>query len=296
MLVSLALSEGEVKEILRKQYCKYHSDWLYDVNKIIKNINLEGETIVAELIDGTRLLGMKDVSVLSSPLLKYGDLRKLNKIYEFAASYSSFLYMLYEQYVDFTYEKYYRLKEGDVIVDAGVNVGVFAIKAVQKVTSTGKVIDIEPEINNVKILRKNVQLNNLNNIIIVPKGIWDNKKCLTLNLPEKIVGHSFIKGSFYSTDKRCEYQSVQVDTLDNIIAGLGIIKVDFVKMDIEGNEIEALKGMSQILNGNVNLAIAAYHEISGKPTYKIVISELQREWGYRVKMAGEWATIYANRS
>jgi 3-dehydroquinate dehydratase len=75
---------------------------------------------------------------------------------------------------------------------------------------------------------------------------------------------------------------VDVDTIDNILKELKISKIDFLKMDIEGAEIEALKGAKETLkNKNIKLVIAAYHEIDRRPTYKTIISNLEK-MGFRI--------------
>ena len=50
-----------------------------------------------------------------------------------------------------------------------------------------------------------------------------------------------------------------------------------MKMDIEGAEIEACQGMHETLrNNNAGLAIAAYHEVNGEQTYKVIVPWLER--------------------
>ena len=72
---------------------------------------------------------------------------------------------------------------------------------------------------------------------------------------------------------------VEADTLDNIVKEQQINEVNFIKMDVEGAAIEALKGMEDTLrNNDVKLAIAAYHK-EEPPTYK-AISSFLREHGF----------------
>lgn len=70
---------------------------------------------------------------------------------------------------------------------------------------------------------------------------------------------------------------IKVDTMDNILKDLKIDKVDFITMDIEGAEIEALEGAKETLrNNDVKLAIASYHKIDGQPTYKTIIPMMEK--------------------
>jgi hypothetical protein len=81
------------------------------------------------------------------------------------------------------------------------------------------------------------------------------------------------------------FVEVEVDTLDNILKELEISKVDFIKMDIEGAEIEALKGMDGVLKGRTELAIAAYHIVNGRETFKIIIPWLEKR-GFVTRKVG----------
>ena len=65
--------------------------------------------------------------------------------------------------------------------------------------------------------------------------------------------------------------------MDNILRELGIVNVDFITIEINGAEIEALEGMRETLNQDVNLAIAAPYNRFGQSSYKIVDSMLQNK-------------------
>ena len=168
-----------------------------------------------------------------------------------------------------SYERYYKLKAGDVVVDAGAGpCGVFTVFAAKGVGERGLVIAIEPERNNLENLKENIKINNLENVIVVSKGLWDKKVKKKLGLKEYSLVWDSKKGAV----------EIEVDVLDNILVDLGISKVNFIKMDIEGAEIQALNGMERTLkNNDVNLAIAAYHVVDGTPTYEIIVPKLEKE-------------------
>jgi len=61
-------------------------------------------------------------------------------------------------------------------------------------------------------------------------------------------------------ENMAEGRTVRVETLDSICDKLGIAKVDFIKMDIEGAEIQAVEGaMSLLTKHHPKLAITTYH-------------------------------------
>jgi len=157
----------------------------------------------------------------------------------------------------------YKINEGDVIVDAGAFVGAFAIYAAKIVGERGKVIAFEPDKDNYTMLLRNIYLNRLNNIIPINKGLWSESTTL------KFRSSNGENSSLFFTDNQsCNLTEVDVVSLDDELRALNIGKLDFIKMDIEGAEIEAIRGAKEILGKNeVNLAIASYHIIDGEPTH-----------------------------
>jgi hypothetical protein len=73
-------------------------------------------------------------------------------------------------FVKEVYERFYRLREGDVVIDVGAHVGMFTIKAAMSVGEKGKVVAVEPVEENLRLLRKNVELHELNNVVIIGKA------------------------------------------------------------------------------------------------------------------------------
>lgn len=176
--------------------------------------------------------------------IKWGDLR----------------YMYNEIFFKNKYNKFYKLKEGDIVIDCGANVGYYSCKAATEVGSTGLVIAIEPDKTLFEILLKNISINNLDNVISINKGIWDKKDRLVLYTSNKHPGDSsFTVSPFNDNNQPFE---VEVDTLENILKILKIKKVDFLKMDIEGAETMAIRGSNNLLKSNdkMKFAIAAYHK------------------------------------
>lgn len=171
------------------------------------------------------------------------------------------------------YELYYHLKPGDVVVDAGAYPGDYAVFAARKVGKTGKVICFEPDPKNRKILRKNLEAEGLNNFIIVPKGLWNRETVLKLKESDGL--HSAL-----SSEGLVE---IPVTALDRELKKLGIGKVDVIKMDIEGAEIEAIEGCTQTLKKNdVYVAIASYHIVNGQTTSHF-LEDFLSKLGYKAK-------------
>jgi FkbM family methyltransferase len=179
------------------------------------------------------------------------------------------------------YLEHYRIKKNDFVVDGGAYVGAFSIYAAKIVGDGGKVIAFEPDAKNYKLLLKNIKLNKSKNIIPINKGLWRNSTTLrfrsssgeasSLIFDENQNGHINQDGNIID---------VEVTSLDDELELLNIKKVDFIKMDIEGAEVEAVKGAKRLLKNNyVNLAIASYHIVDGKQTY-LELTEVLTGLGY----------------
>ena len=145
-----------------------------------------------------------------------------------------------------------------VFVDVGANCGIYSIPLAKKLKKKGKVIAIEVEKENIKNLKKNVKLNKLKNIHVVGKGCFSKKGEKWLNLADHGTGgHSFFKSE--ETQQQGKKQLVKIDTLDNILKDLKIDKVDLIKLDIEGAELETLKGARQTLINSKPKLLYEFH-------------------------------------
>ncbi len=172
------------------------------------------------------------------------------------------------------YDGGHQFKRGDIVVDAGARIGTFTAKISSAVGNEGRVIAIEPEPHNFACLQKNIKANRLKNVVAIQKMLWSRTDHPSLYLSGNAAAHSAYFDEFYGSTG--ESIRVEAESLDNILTELRIESVDFVKMDIEGSEIEALDGMNKTLESVVQLAIAAYHPVKGRLTHPIIIPRLEQ--------------------
>jgi FkbM family methyltransferase len=255
--------------------------------------------LFVELKDGAKIYGRVDDFPFSP--LKYIDSRKLKNIRGFEQS-GSLLILLCTEYMGNMYDLkgFTELKNGDTVVDMGAYIGIFTIKAAKAVGHEGKVISIEPSTDSRYFLKKNAEASELTNVTIIHKGSWSQKDILKFHLSRLNLAHSFCAsleiGFGYGSPSQSEIMEIEVDTLDNMLEESGVKRVDFIKMNIEGAEIETLKGMEKTLSNNdCKLAIAT-HIVDGKETYKTVVSYL-REKGFIFVVKGDKHTpmVYARK-
>jgi len=143
-------------------------------------------------------------------------------------------------------------KEG-VFVDIGANIGKYTIKIGRRSGTKGKVVSIEPEPGSFAILTKNIELNELKNVVPINVACWNEEGELDLSLASPFFhisgGHS-VKKKVSS-----RFVKVKAQKLDFILNNLGIEEVNFIKVDVEGAEVEVLEGAQQIISKSPSLKI-----------------------------------------
>lgn len=140
------------------------------------------------------------------------------------------------------------VKKGDIVLDIGANIGFYTLILAKLVGKKGKVYAFEADKNNFKILKKNVEINGYKNIILINKAIWNKKGSIKFYVNKKnTAGNSTYRG------KNLEHDEIESIKLDDYFKKNK--KVNFIKMDIEGSEGRAIKGMSNLLKENKNIKI-----------------------------------------
>ncbi len=132
------------------------------------------------------------------------------------------------------------LKNGDVFVDVGANVGYDSLLASAIVGRAGSVISIEASPRIFEILSNNVRLNGLDNVRLVNMAVSDREGTIDLfGGPAHNRGRSTLLPSRgLSVEAR-----VQSAPLDKILTGDELARVRLIKMDIEGAELPVLENI-----------------------------------------------------
>lgn len=140
-----------------------------------------------------------------------------------------------------------RNSKDEIFVDCGAYTGDTIKKYIEFVDgSYKKIYAFEPDPKNFNIMKDS--LNNFPNIELLNKGTWKEEN--VLEFEEKGSASQIIKDKGKIT--------VPVTTIDNIV---GEDKITFIKMDVEGSELESLLGASKTIARNMpKLAICCYHK------------------------------------
>lgn len=139
------------------------------------------------------------------------------------------------------------LRPGDTVVDGGANVGMMTLHASRIVGAAGKVVAFEPQPETFRMLSESVRLNGARNVVLRAIGLSDAERTMRLYCFDPRNRGAYVLAG--PTERDPVGVPVRLVPLDAELARLGLPRVDLVKLDIEGHELEALAGMRRLLEG-----------------------------------------------
>lgn len=188
------------------------------------------------------------------------------------------------------------LKPGDNFIDIGANVGLYSVVAGHCVGSGGRVLAIEPQEHLAGLVRENAELNGLDNVTVCQLALGAES------------GMGFIHQTSPSNDGAAtlrpndgetvfgESRQVTITTLDELLDKHEIKSVAGMKIDVEGAELEALKGFTAVLRSDPPRFIFVeciddYLQRFGGSTDELL--DFLRSLGYEVRCRhrGSWRPV-----
>jgi len=174
-----------------------------------------------------------------------------------------------------------KLRNGMICVDAGGNIGYYATLESNKVGKNGKVIAIEPSPINLRYLKKNLELQNQSNYEVhnfacgkedgeISFLVHDiSNMCKVVKEGDKIPdGMQVIK--------------IPVKKLDTFLNSIGIEKIDFLRMDIEGSELNLFEGAKNTIKNSKPMIQFEFHPGKLGPTNTRKVLEYLKSEDYEI--------------
>jgi FkbM family methyltransferase len=158
-----------------------------------------------------------------------------------------------EEILDF-YTKH--IKSGDTFVDIGTNIGEHTLFNSKLVGVTGHVISFEPIQRLYAQVSKSVALNTMNNVFVVNKACGEKEEDMTIYLRDQNIGGSSLVPFL---EKGGEEETIHIIQADSILKDY--TRVDFIKIDTEGYEYEALLGLEETLRKHSPSLLIEYSPI-----------------------------------
>jgi len=189
---------------------------------------------------------------------------------------TDYLYLSTKKYEPFEKDIIEQIvKEGDIVVDIGANLGYFTLILARKVGNKGRVFAFEPDPDMFKLLKKNVKINGYKNVTLIKKATFNKSGKLKLLIYADKGDSGVICGK--NTKSTATAVTIDAVKLDDYFKKYPK-KIDFIKMDIEGSEGMAFAGMENIFKNNDNVKMITEffpkwlenHPINADKYYKLL--------------------------
>jgi FkbM family methyltransferase len=181
-----------------------------------------------------------------------------------------------------SYLHWYRPKAGDTVFDMGAYCGVSTHFFSKCVGPTGKVFAFEPDPINYQLLQKNIARHALDNVVTLPFAVA-GKSALAQFSSEGTMGSTLQRHSSRAT--LGSIAMVETISLENACANYGV--PTFIKIDIEGSEIEMLSASRSFLCENdIQFALDTHHWMNGKLT-NTRVEQIFIQCGYESESSDE---------
>ncbi len=163
------------------------------------------------------------------------------------------------------------LRPGMTVLDIGAHHGFYTLLASRKVGAEGRVLAIEASPRERAKLLLHLRLNRCKNVQVEGSGVGETEGDGELHL---VLGSQTGCNSLRKpmASQPTVPVSIHIERLDDVLRKHGITKVDFVKIDVEGGELPALKGAPQLLTNRPRPVILA--EVQDSRT---------KPWGYAAR-------------
>jgi|SRR5580658_3164353 FkbM family methyltransferase len=169
-----------------------------------------------------------------------------------------------------------RLRPGMVFYDLGANVGFFSLLAARLVGAAGRVFSFEPDPEVAARLLRNISLNEVSTITVVEAGVWSanaNVRFIRSDASSPDRG----TGRFVADDDQPAGESTRCVALDDFVQSAP--PPDAIKCDVEGAELEALRGAKKLLETHRAWVMCETHSDANDRTAREFLGNL----GYEIE-------------
>jgi FkbM family methyltransferase len=173
------------------------------------------------------------------------------------------------------------LPEGGVFLDVGAHVGHWSLRLAKK---AGHVYAVEANPATAKTLRRNVAMNGLDNVTVIAAAAWDETTTLRLEDP---VGQT--EGG--STRVLPGDGRVLAMPLDGLLSQYDVHRLDLIKMDVEGADLHALRGMRGLLDKYQPVLFIECHDVYGyykREDLEQLLTDLGYGWEIAASAMTDW--------
>ncbi|HEX2232469.1 MAG TPA: FkbM family methyltransferase [Thermoleophilaceae bacterium] len=167
-----------------------------------------------------------------------------------------------------------RLRPGDVFYDIGANVGFFSLLGARTVGGAGRVVAIEPVPWHVDALRHNLAINGLANVTVLEAAAAAESGDTELLVPSESTSARLVSARTAVQSGRARRIRARMVMIDDLLREGSIPPPNVVKIDVEGAELDVLRGMTETLRAHRAVVFCEMHGNNA------AFEELMRELGF----------------
>ena len=171
-------------------------------------------------------------------------------------------------------------------IDIGAHCGALSIPVALN-NPQSKVIAIEPQLHLAERLHKNKRINNLNNLFIESIGLYSKEGELEISLPRgndgkvisELVGKLDVKYTGLSSNEK-----IPVSTMDSLMNSKESALISIIKIDVQGNELEILKGAKKTLKKHRPCLIIEIEDklVNNPISHRLKLKKILEENNYKL--------------
>lgn len=176
--------------------------------------------------------------------------------------------------------------DGGVLLDVGAHVGHWSLRLAARAEH---VYAVEANPASAATLRRNLALNDITNVTVLEVAAWDEETFLMLDDPGRQVAGGSTRTIPIGEPDGGEHTAVPARPLDNVPELTAAQRIDLVKMDVEGADLHALRGMSALLAKHRPTLFIECHDYCGYYT-RAELEALLAGLGYTFEVAHTYQT------
>lgn len=167
------------------------------------------------------------------------------------------------------------LKQGDIILDCGAYDGDTARLFIEKTNNNCQVHCFEPVKGNYRAILEWIKKENKDNVYAYNVGLGDSTYSDYVYSTDEVTMMGAVGNNRFNSNNPY-VDKIQVDTLDNMV---GNLPITYIKMDVEGAEMSALRGATKLIRLNTpKMLLSGYHKLTDIWEIPLFISEIVKEY------------------
>ncbi|QZZ21936.1 FkbM family methyltransferase [Leptothermofonsia sichuanensis E412] len=172
-----------------------------------------------------------------------------------------------------------QIQPGMTVIDVGANVGVYTFSAAQRVGSTGRVLAVEPFGGCVQCLTQTRQVNQMEWVTVCSGAASDRNGSLKLSLSGSSELNRIVQAEAEPSQSGV-WEEVPCFRLDSLVEQEKLERVDFLKIDAEGHELQVLTGSEQLLETFAPTIL--YENMLDQETVNLPVADFLQARGYQL--------------